>query len=69
MHTQLPITAMLAAVASLVAAAPRYVPFHPNSLSSANHIRSILHDRSVAFDWGTDKVRGVNIGGWLVLEP
>jgi hypothetical protein len=25
--------------------------------------------RAVAFNWGTEKVRGVNIGGWLVLEP
>ncbi|KAI8933914.1 hypothetical protein NX059_009607 [Plenodomus lindquistii] len=25
--------------------------------------------RSVDFEWGTDKIRGVNIGGWLVLEP
>ncbi|KAF2758595.1 glycoside hydrolase [Pseudovirgaria hyperparasitica] len=25
--------------------------------------------RGVSFDWGTEKVRGVNIGGWLVLEP
>jgi glucan 1,3-beta-glucosidase len=25
--------------------------------------------RSVSFAWGSDKVRGVNIGGWLVLEP
>lgn len=25
--------------------------------------------RGVAFQWGTEKVRGVNIGGWLVLEP
>ncbi|KAK1920197.1 hypothetical protein P3342_002493 [Pyrenophora teres f. teres] len=25
--------------------------------------------QSVTFDWGVDKVRGVNIGGWLVLEP
>ncbi|KAI4944152.1 hypothetical protein J4E91_009007 [Alternaria rosae] len=46
------ITTLLAAVASVVAAAP-----------------STLHERSVAFDWGTDKVRGVNIGGWLVVEP
>lgn len=23
----------------------------------------------MAFNWGTDKVRGLNIGGWLVLEP
>ncbi|PSN66662.1 glycoside hydrolase [Corynespora cassiicola Philippines] len=25
--------------------------------------------RSVAFNWGSEKIRGVNIGGWLVLEP
>ncbi|KAF2203320.1 glycoside hydrolase [Delitschia confertaspora ATCC 74209] len=25
--------------------------------------------RGVAFKWGSEKIRGVNIGGWLVLEP
>jgi hypothetical protein len=25
--------------------------------------------RGVDFKWGQDKIRGVNIGGWLVLEP
>lgn len=25
--------------------------------------------RSVNFGWGDEKVRGLNIGGWLVLEP
>ncbi|KAF2454608.1 putative Exo-beta-1,3-glucanase [Lineolata rhizophorae] len=25
--------------------------------------------RSVDFGWGSEKIRGVNIGGWLVLEP
>lgn len=25
--------------------------------------------QGVDFRWGTDKIRGVNIGGWLVLEP
>ncbi|KAI4631707.1 uncharacterized protein J4E87_002413 [Alternaria ethzedia] len=25
--------------------------------------------RGVDFKWGSDKIRGVNIGGWLVLEP
>jgi glucan 1,3-beta-glucosidase len=29
---------------------------------------STLHERRVGFDWGSDKVRGVNLGGWLVLE-
>lgn len=25
--------------------------------------------RTVDFNWGNEKIRGVNIGGWLVLEP
>lgn len=25
--------------------------------------------RGVAFAWGSERVKGVNIGGWLVLEP
>lgn len=25
--------------------------------------------RGVDFHWGQEKIRGVNIGGWLVLEP
>ncbi|KAH7384505.1 glucan 1,3-beta-glucosidase precursor [Pyrenochaeta sp. MPI-SDFR-AT-0127] len=28
-----------------------------------------IQERRVSFNWGSDKVRGVNIGGWLVLEP
>ncbi|KAF2127961.1 glycoside hydrolase family 5 protein [Dothidotthia symphoricarpi CBS 119687] len=28
-----------------------------------------IEKRAVAFNWGTEKMRGVNIGGWLVLEP
>jgi glucan 1,3-beta-glucosidase len=31
--------------------------------------REPVSKRSVAFNWGTEKVRGLNIGGWLVLEP
>ena len=32
---------------------------------------STIEQRNVAYNWSsmTDKVRGVNIGGWLVLEP
>lgn len=32
---------------------------------------SILDERNVAYNWGSEsnKIRGVNIGGWLVLEP
>lgn len=28
-----------------------------------------LQKRSVSFNWGSEKVRGLNIGGWLLLEP
>lgn len=28
-----------------------------------------LSKRSVDFNWGSEKVRGLNIGGWLLLEP
>ncbi|OAL06241.1 glycoside hydrolase [Phaeosphaeriaceae sp. SRC1lsM3a] len=27
-----------------------------------------IHSRGVSFNWGSEKVRGVNLGGWLVLE-
>ncbi|TVY26751.1 Glucan 1,3-beta-glucosidase [Lachnellula hyalina] len=43
----------------LVGAAAIAAPSTPNTLSK----------RSVDFSWGSQKVRGVNIGGWLVLEP
>ncbi|KAF2739727.1 glycoside hydrolase [Polyplosphaeria fusca] len=44
---------ILAAVASLAAGAP------------AND----LEKRGVAYNWGATKLRAVNLGGWLVLEP
>ncbi|KAL9116132.1 MAG: hypothetical protein Q9227_000501 [Pyrenula ochraceoflavens] len=31
--------------------------------------RDGMHNKDVSFDFGQQKVRGVNIGGWLVLEP
>ncbi|MCJ1229656.1 exo-1,3-beta-glucanase [Toensbergia leucococca] len=30
---------------------------------------SRLQRRGLSFDYGTEKVRGVNLGGWFVLEP
>lgn len=30
---------------------------------------AVIDKRKVSFNWGTEKVRGLNIGGWLVLEP
>ena len=29
----------------------------------------ITHKRDVSFNYNSDKVRGVNLGGWFVLEP
>jgi hypothetical protein len=67
MRSPLSFTA-LAAACSLVAAVPaKYVSvtrISGRTLTSA----SDLHARGVNFNWGTDKVRGVNLGGWLVLE-
>jgi hypothetical protein len=31
--------------------------------------RGPFSKRSVSFGFGSEKVRGLNIGGWLVLEP
>jgi len=37
-------------------------------LTLKNTIVNDLHSAN-KFQWGVDKLRGVNIGGWLVLEP
>jgi hypothetical protein len=29
---------------------------------------SVVESRGVAFSWGSQKVQGVSLGGWLVLE-
>ncbi|PLB55144.1 putative glucan 1,3-beta-glucosidase A [Aspergillus steynii IBT 23096] len=36
---------------------------------SAQAARVRLQSRAASFDFHTEKVRGVNLGGWLVLEP
>ena len=66
---------VLVTVALLASSAAAYVqPYnshcHNTDLSSAA-IRTPLLKRSVDYPWGDSKskVRGVNIGGWLVLEP
>ncbi|KAI1335594.1 glucan 1,3-beta-glucosidase precursor [Xylariaceae sp. FL0016] len=48
--------AAIALLGSLSSAAPRYP-----KMSLAN--------RELKFAFGADKIRGVNLGGWLVLEP
>ncbi|KAF1363043.1 glycoside hydrolase [Lizonia empirigonia] len=53
MRSQIILPAVLASARILVGAAP----------SGASY------KRGVDFNWGSTKVRGVNLGGWLVLEP
>ncbi|KAL7422509.1 hypothetical protein Q5752_003157 [Cryptotrichosporon argae] len=53
-------TAAFAAVAALL---PPLVAALPTASPLAQR------DVSPSFAYGTDKIRGVNIGGWLVLEP
>jgi len=36
---------------------------------SDSQSREPFSKRSVNFNWGSEKVRGLNIGGWLLLEP
>ncbi|CAO1605642.1 MAG: hypothetical protein LQ349_001298 [Xanthoria aureola] len=38
-------------------------------LAASVVVATPIYQRDVDFKWGTDKVRGVNLGGWLVLEP
>jgi len=37
----------------------------------SNPMKTARQDNPVGlnFDWGSETIRGVNIGGWLVLEP
>ncbi|POS85368.1 hypothetical protein EPUL_003655 [Erysiphe pulchra] len=37
--------------------------------ASVNSFPRKISPRKVNFNWGSEKVRGLNIGGWLVLEP
>jgi len=67
--------ALSALCATAALAAPRYVEFHqPNpAIVSQSHSKPLAKRGSTTapsgFNWGNEKIRGVNIGGWLVLEP
>lgn len=69
MRTQLSIAAVLAAAGPLVAAAPARYEISLLITALTDIPDSDLHRRQVDFAWGSEKVRGVNIGGWLVIEP
>ncbi|KAI4212880.1 MAG: hypothetical protein LQ351_004405 [Letrouitia transgressa] len=60
----------LFALFSNVRAAPTLYEYHLSHANAANILYSNqLNDRAVTFDFNGDKVRGVNLGGWFVLEP
>ena len=63
-------TTALALLASAVHAAPTLyghdiIHLKHNKLTSTSKLKG----RALSFDYDNDKVRGVNLGGWLVLEP
>ena len=43
--------------------------YHVTGLISLTFLPRRLQRRGLSFDYGTEKVRGVNLGGWFVLEP
>lgn len=45
--------------------------FHKNSMFAvlASLILQVLSVQALAFDYGNTKIRGVSLGGWLLLEP
>lgn len=46
------------------------MPFQLHSLDTLTDCSYSPHEkRGVAFDYNNNKVRGVNLGGWFVLEP
>jgi len=67
LRTTLP--AFLAAAVTLVNGAPsRYVAPSDKESNDLLTLNSTNNKRAVDFNWGSTKVRGVNLGGWLVLE-
>lgn len=72
MHMRLYLAVILAAALMLVAAAPtRQVPCMTGTWQITNQRADAtrLEERRVDFNWTSTKVKGANIGGWLVLEP
>ena len=67
MRLHLPLVSILAAAGSYVHAAPAKYSAQQLLVATADN-SSDLYERRVDFNWGSDKVRGVNLGGWLVLE-
>ncbi|KAL8629002.1 hypothetical protein Q9189_005301 [Teloschistes chrysophthalmus] len=62
-------TAILALVSNVGAAPTLYASNFNDPSNTTNKHDSQLNKRAVAFDYNGQKVRGVNLGGWFVLEP
>jgi hypothetical protein len=43
--------------------------YYLEAISAIHILTPSSEKRKVDFNWGSEKIRGVNIGGWLVLEP
>ena len=70
MWLQVTLLAFLAVISTHVNAAPsKYIQVKTFSLHPVLIEHSNSQKRGVNFNWGSEKVRGVNLGGWLVLEP
>lgn len=62
-------TAILALLSNVRAAPTLYACTGNGQCPSTNNTHSEVSKRAVAFDYNANKVRGVNLGGWFVLEP
>ncbi|KAL8945620.1 MAG: hypothetical protein Q9183_008032, partial [Haloplaca sp. 2 TL-2023] len=62
-------TVVLALLHNVDAAPKLYVPDNLGLKTLANKHPSKLQSRAVNFDYNGEKIRGVNLGGWFVLEP
>lgn len=65
-------TIVLVLAAQLVTAVPKYVATQARLSSSTpwnQLITLLLSQKRQSFNFNGEKVQGVNIGGWLVLEP
>lgn len=40
-----------------------------SNAAPAKALSAVRRDDSLKFDFGGSKIRGVNLGGWFVLEP
>ncbi|KAF2203603.1 glycoside hydrolase [Delitschia confertaspora ATCC 74209] len=69
MHLQRMLTTVVAAVVLIASATPTRHRLSGSDHANTTAHRTRLRQRGVSFDWGTAKVRGVSLGGWLLLEP